>query len=114
MPDIPEPITTLKVQLLAMMRACGVRSARVEYSGSGDDGCIDSVQFEPQTADASMPKTLSDLAEQLAEALINHYHAGFENNDGGSGVIVVKGDSGVIDYERSDYYTESSTEQVEL
>ena len=64
MSDTPEQITKVKTELLAVMRANGLSSAQIEYSGSGDDGCIDAVQFEPQTADAR----ISQSAERSCRA----------------------------------------------
>jgi hypothetical protein len=112
MADIPQKISSLKDELLALMRANAVTRLRVEYSGSGDDGCIDCIQAEPAVADAQTSKALDEQAERLTEALINEYHGGFENNDGGCGVVVVDANSGQIEYERTDYYTESSSEQM--
>ena len=112
MADISEKVSTLKDELLASMRANAVTRMRIEYSGSGDDGCIDCIQAEPAVADAQRCKALDEQAERLTEALIDEYHAGFENNDGGCGVVVVDAGSGQIDYERTDYYTESSSEQM--
>ena len=45
MADMLAQIQALKAELLTAMRAADVATVRVEYSGSGDDGCIDSVEL---------------------------------------------------------------------
>ena len=114
MSNVPQEITTLKSELLAGMRTADVATVRVEYSGSGDDGCIDSIELDPRPADADVAKGLTESAERLTEALIDHYHGGYENNDGGCGVILVGAEAGTIEYDRTDYYTDSTTESVKV
>jgi len=114
MADVSQAINDLKRDLLAAMGAGGIATVRVEYSGSGDDGCIDCIALEPKAAEADAGKAITELAERLTEALIEHYHDGYENNDGGAGVVTVGAEPGTIEYERTDYYTESTTESIQV
>jgi len=114
MADVPQAINDLKRDLLAAMRASGVVTVRVEYSGSGDDGCIDCIVLEPKAAQGDAGKAVTELAERLTEALIEHYHDGYENNDGGAGVVTAGAEAGTIEYERTDYYTDSTTESMQV
>jgi hypothetical protein len=125
-------LATVKANLLAAMKQHNVDTITIEYSGCGDSGGIDDVAIKPTeaakaevaiagftdydfSARATKPRiatSFNDAAELLAYLLIEQYHSGYENNDGGAGVITVSQDA--IEYERTDYYTESSTDSLAL
>ena len=65
MADMLAQIQALKAELLTGMRAADVATVRVEYSGSGDDGCIDSIELDPRPTDADVAKALTESAERL-------------------------------------------------
>jgi hypothetical protein len=45
--NTPEQIVTLKASVIPKLAELGVRKLTVHYSGSGDEGFIDSIEFEP-------------------------------------------------------------------
>src|SRR5579862_8591321 len=81
----PSPNPTFDVQLVdlcAQLRECGATRVIVRYSGSGDSGCIDEIDYLPEGI--ALPKALEDRLEGAAD---NYCPAGYENNDGGFGTL---------------------------
>ena len=85
-------LTSFAQQAVPSLAAAGVRRVDVAYSGYGDSGAIDDVTCygdddEPVVPDSDLIDWLSTTAECLIPA-------GFENNEGGEGVVkfdLVKG-----------------------
>lgn len=126
--DVPN-FNAVKRNMLAAMAVHGVDSISVEYSGCGDSGQIDRITITPDTAlkasvaipgfthwnwrtsksEPLVATSFSDAAELLTNMLIEHYHDGYENNEGGSGTVTIDRHLGTIEYERLDYFTESTS-----
>lgn len=123
-----------KHALARAMRAIGLTSVEVAYSGSGDSGRIDEVDFEPAGVEAHAHRVvvarmryrwdeerycggselvfvelpLLDAAEALCDQAITLCdHDGFENNDGGSGTFTLQARDAAAELDHRDYYTES-------
>lgn len=103
-------IAVNKSRLMPILAAAGIAKAEVFYCGEGDSGGIDEVQFhdadnQPVTLcdvrisiqscnwnGAQVTETEFDLAdgiESFALDIIESRYAGWENNDGASGRIVI-------------------------
>lgn len=89
-----------------------------EYSGSGDSGSMESTTaFDEEEAEVSTidSQVLNDI-ESACDELLYDEHAGWENNDGGSGTFTItrEADGSVkIELEHTNYFTESYTEGSE-
>ena len=67
-----------------------------------------------KVTEAYYSKTLGEIAEDLAYDIIQQYHAGYENNDGGSGNITYDIENNKFRYEMHDYYQSTETTEVEF
>ena len=130
--------------LLALLGRLGLASATVQYSGSGDSGDAEYVEWTPVDGGteenakeyrqivtrptshfdealggwvAGSEETSIDLEQLLlnfTNRVVEHYHSGYENNDGGSGNIHFDTIAGTVELHHEDYYTESSCTDTEL
>jgi hypothetical protein len=125
-----------KQALAQAMRARGLTSVMVTYSGCGDEGRTEGVAFEPADVDEGLEPivtaqmryrwdeeracggselvfadmNLQDTAEALCDTSIEMLgHGGFENNDGGQGTFTLHAINAEAELEHSDFYTESDT-----
>ena len=80
----------LRNEILPQFRALGVADIEVAYSGFGDSGAIDGVQYRGPTGvrvdRASIPAQLIEDVERCAYSFLP---AGFEINDGGQGTLAI-------------------------
>jgi hypothetical protein len=97
--------------LLPQLKAKGVHTVKVEYSGSGDGGSVDEVICackdieEPIEIGEELHGLLIDAANQL----IDEKHAGWENNDGGFGTMKLDVSTGEFEWVHNENYTASDT-----
>lgn len=81
---------TLAVEVLPALLACGVANIEVAYSGYGDSGAIDGVQYR----DAAGLRVVRDnipagVREKLETCAYAFLPSGFEINDGGQGSLTI-------------------------
>jgi len=98
-------------RIMDAMVTLSITSITVDYSGGGDSGGVDEVHIHgdvPEDFDLEVwemrsfysntirdwivqpqiaRRSLKDAAEHLADLLIDSYHGGFEDNDGGKGEV---------------------------
>lgn len=125
-----------KQALARAMLEAGFTSVTVRYSGCGDSGQTDSVDFEPAALDPSVVEvemaqvradydqaqrawkkelcfpsvTLPELASLLCDTAISLTgHDGWENNDGGEGTFTLQAEGAAAELEHSDFYVERDT-----
>lgn len=81
-------------ELLTELKALGVASVDVEYSGSGDEGWVNGVTAYRPPADppglsdaieVRLPRGLTKELETTVDRLLEEYQAGWEINEGASG-----------------------------
>lgn len=73
--------------LLDQLTELGVASVYLEYDGCGDDGCIQDVKaLAAQGQELPLPEDLHDELVSNAEILLP---AGWENNEGAFGTLVL-------------------------
>lgn len=81
------------IAAFAREKAAGNLFFLVYYSGSGDSGGIDGMQFSiDETYDHAakgVTNSEASVLEELAYTLLERHYCGWENNDGGQGTIVV-------------------------
>lgn len=129
-------------RLFAAMKAAGVHTAIVSYSGSGDsgdfdepnfykadNGCVDvsNVEVDQTVTEYHRSKdrtrTENEVTKKvgLSEALLDWsdkaveaLHSGWENNDGASGELTFTVDDEQVALVHNEYYTESNTTENDL
>ena len=94
-----------------------VANIEADYSGYGDSGCIDGVQYQDEAGvrvdRASLP---APVIEQLENVLYAFLPAGFEINDGGQGTLTIDTQTAKVTIQHQENYTETrdSTREFEL
>ena len=86
--------TKLKRNLaVQVIKDHNIASIEVDYSGGGDDGCIDDVRFEDHNEnkiDVFMePEVSSEWDDLLYDMLSNNIEWDWINNDGGYGQMII-------------------------
>lgn len=76
---------TDREELLQKLRDLRISEVRVEYSGSGDEGYIDEINFHPGEPEEHMRRLLDDF---FWEEIIQMHHDGFHNDNGGYGTVI--------------------------
>ncbi len=99
---------TLRNELLPVFRQHRVANIEAAYSGYGDSGVIDGIQFRDAAGErvdrASIP---SGLIEQLESSLYPFLPAGFEINDGGQGTLTIDAPTAKVTIQHQENYTET-------
>jgi hypothetical protein len=86
----------------------GVANVEAAYSGYGDSGAIDGVQFR-DAAGQHVDRTVIpvDLHASLDNCLYEFLPAGFEINDGGQGTLTLDVQTGRITLKHQENYTDT-------
>lgn len=88
--QIEQAKRTLAVEVLPALLACGVSNIEIAYSGYGDSGAIDGVQFRDATGLRVVRDNIpSGVREKLETCAYAFLPAGFEDNDGGQGSLII-------------------------
>jgi hypothetical protein len=88
--QIEQARRTLAVEVLPALMACGVTNIEIAYSGYGDSGAIDGVQFRDaaglRVVRDNLPQGVREKLETCAYAFLP---VGFETNDGSQGSLTI-------------------------
>jgi hypothetical protein len=91
-----------------------VVEVRAEYSGSGDSGQFDSVEFIDAANEAvTIADALKDEFETAFDGILEDAHGGWENEDGAQGTFTLNIGARMLEHEHTNFYTESDTETDE-
>jgi hypothetical protein len=100
----------LRNEIIPALMASGVANVEAAYSGYGDSGAIDGVQFRDKSGvRVERDKIPAALTEKLENALYEFLPAGFEINDGGQGTLTLDVQTGTVKLEHEENYTESTS-----
>ena len=108
---------TLRTEIMPALLESGVANVEAAYSGYGDSGAIDGVQYRDKSGvRVEREKIRAPLTEQLENTLYEFLPAGFEINDGGQGTLTLDVQDGRITLAHQENYTESrdSTQEFTL
>ena len=114
---LDEAKTQLRDVIMPQLRQHGIANIEAAYSGYGDSGAIDGVQFRDAAGQrverAAVP---TPVVEQLENAIYEFLPSGFEINDGGQGTLTLDVPTGRITLAHQENYTESrdSTREYDL
>ena len=101
---------TLRTVILPALLTSGVANVEAAYSGYGDSGAIDGVQYRNQSGvRVEREKIPAALTEKLENVLYEFLPAGFEINDGGQGTLTLDVQTGTVKLEHEENYTESTS-----
>lgn len=105
-------LTELKL-ISAELYAKGITKFLCEYNGEGDSGDISYTYYEKN--DAFGQKASDDISEadvtKLQNIVWEFVPAGFENNDGGFGTVIIDFQNNQIEIEHSDRIVEVETHE---
>ena len=96
----------LRNDLIPELLGAGVANVEVAYSGYGDSGAVDDIQYRDAAGEAVDRSTVAQTT-QLEEALCEFLPYGYENNDGGQGTLTLDVQTGHITLAHQENYTES-------
>lgn len=104
-------------RLFAYMNLVGISKIEVEYSGGGDSGGMDSINFYPSEINSEINKNVTegirgDLEEQLSSAIYSR-HGGFADGGGYyvNGSVLYDSDNKVVVISGTDHITEYGDEK---
>jgi hypothetical protein len=109
--------TLLRAEIIPRLAQHGVANVEVAYSGCGDEGAIDGVQFRDAAGQrverASLPR---GFIEELEACVYAFLPSGFEINDGGQGTLTINTQTAKVTLAHQENYTETrdSTREFDL
>jgi hypothetical protein len=99
----PDPCNDSDLAVICdVLQEHAIERVAFEYSGSGDDGQIDEAEYAPESA--TLPEWVHRKLRTLAESYIP---AGYEDNDGGHGMLTIFPFLGLAELEHHDNYTDA-------
>jgi hypothetical protein len=107
-----QQIATFKKTIIPKLNVLGVTKLTVSYSGSGDEGFIDSIEFEPDGV--VIPPELKEQISDLADEFLYAEHGSWGDGDGATGTIVIDPIEGKIVNEHGWYFTDVNYETKEF
>ncbi len=114
MEDAKKRLRTQIIPGLVQHRVANIEAA---YSGYGDSGAIDGIQYRDEAGvrldRGSLP---TPVVEQLENVLYEFLPAGFEINDGGQGTLTIDTQTAKVTIQHQENYTETrdSTREFDL
>jgi hypothetical protein len=109
--------TQLRTGILPVLAQHWVANIEAAYSGYGDSGAIDGIQYRDEAGVRVDRNTLPvTVIEQLENVLYEFLPAGFEINDGGQGTLTLDVQTAKITIAHQENYTETrdSTREFDL
>ena len=98
----------LRDQILPQIRVLGVGSVEIAYSGYGDSGAIDGVQYRDPTGIRVDRATIpTQLVEDLERCAYSFLPTGFEIGDGGQGTLTIDVQASKVTIQHQENYTDS-------
>jgi hypothetical protein len=100
---------TLRTVILPALLESGVANVEAAYSGYGDSGAIDGVQYRDKSGvRVEREKIPTALTEKLENVLYEFLPAGFEINDGGQGTLTLDVQTGRLTLQHQENETVSN------
>ena len=98
----------LREEILPQFAALGIANIEVSYSGYGDDGSIDGIQYHDPTGNR-VDRTLipTSLVEDLESCVYELLPAGFEIGEGAQGTLTIDVAKSTVTLQHQENYTDS-------
>ena len=98
----------LRNEILPQFRELGVANIEVAYSGYGDSGAIDGVQYRGPTGIRVDRATIPEkLIEDLESCVYELLPAGFEIGEGAQGTLTIDVQAGKVTIQHQENFTDS-------
>lgn len=123
-------LSAKKAHLLAILKANNIKDVVVSYDGEGDSGQIqdyqatdtsgnpiDLARHGPLTQPNDTPSqfsSLCNLIEEFCWDVLDAFHAGFENNDGGFGEFAFDVECGTVELSHNDRFVDVNHTSMEV
>ena len=107
----------LRTEILPALVQHRVANVEAAFSGCGDSGAIDGLQFRDAAGQRVDRETIpATLVEELENVLYEFLPAGFEINDGGQGTLTIDTQTAKVTIKHQENYTASndSTREFDL
>jgi hypothetical protein len=105
----------LRTEIIPRLAQHRVANVEVAYSGYGDSGAIDGVQFrDPAGQRVERTSLPGDVIEQLENVLYEFLPAGFEINDGSQGTLTLDTQTAKVTIKHQENYTETRDSSQEF
>ena len=102
--QVQQAKNNLRTEIIPALLKSGVANIEAAYSGYGDSGAIDGVQYRDKSGVlVEREKIPATLTEQLENTLYDFLPAGFEINDGGQGTLTLDVQDGRITLQHQEY-----------
>jgi hypothetical protein len=105
---LDEAKTSLRAEIIPRLAHLQVASVEVAYSGCGDEGAIDGVQFRDAAGQrverASLPRGFIEELETCAYAFLP---SGFEVDSGSQGTLTIDTQTAKVTIKHQENYTET-------
>ena len=105
---LDEAKARLRSEIIPRLKQYRVANIEVAYSGYGDSGAIDGVQFRDAAGErvdrANLP---GDVIEQLETCVYEFLPSGFEINDGSQGTLTIDTQTAKVTIQHQENYTET-------
>ena len=108
---------TLRTAILPALSASGVTNIEAAYSGYGDTGAIDGLQYRDKAGLRVQRETIpAGLTEELETCLYEFLPAGFEINDGSQGTLTldISASRITLTHQENDTGSHDSTREFDL
>ena len=107
----------LRAEILPALAQHRVANVEAAYSGYGDSGAIDGVQYRDKSGVCVERENIpATLTEQLENTLYEFLPAGFEINDGGQGTLTLDVQDGriTLEHQENEVVSNDSTREWEV
>ena len=107
----------LRAEILPALAQHRIANVEAAYSGYGDSGAIDGVQYSDKSGVlVEREKIPATLTEQLENTLYEFLPAGFEINDGGQGTLTLDVQDGriTLQHQENEVVSNDSTREWEV
>ena len=98
----------LRDKILPGFKSLGIANIEVSYSGYGDDGSIDGIQYRDPTGNRVDRATIPEkLIEDLESCVYQFLPAGFEIGEGAQGTLTIDVAKSTVTLQHQENYTDS-------
>jgi len=98
----------LRDKILPGFKSLGIANIEVSYSGYGDDGSIDGIQYRDPTGNRVDRATIPEkLIEDLESCVYEFLPAGFEIGEGAQGTLTIDVAKSTVTLQHQENYTDS-------
>ncbi len=105
----------LRKEVIPKLKKRGVAAVQARYSGYGDSGCIETVEYlDAKNKPVTIRKGRSGIDSSIEDTLDGFLPSGFEINDGGQGEITIDVQAGTVTIEHQENFVEHHDSTMEF